>query len=333
MNEDTRSGPKDDADVAALLRAAGPRPVPGPAARAAVQAAVEAQWRAAVAARRRRPRYTAWAAAAGIAVAAVAVWVARPALDSRHETVAFVARSVGDVELDRGDGRWTPLAAADSIASGARLRTSSGGRAALSLSNGLELRLDGRSLVALDDAKRATLTQGAVYVDSGHAPAGGTADFVLGTPAGSVRHLGTQYEARLLDGGLQVGIREGRVRVSVAAGDVIGDAGERLTVAGSRIERARLAPNAADWNWTSEVTPPFSIEGRSVEAFLVWAARETGRTIVYASPDAARQARTVTLSGSVEGLTPDAAVTAVLSTTSLRPEIGGEHIRVHAANR
>ena len=333
MNEDTRSSPKDDADVAALLRAAGPRPVPGPAARAAVQAAVEAQWRAAVAARRRRPRYTAWAAAAGIAVAAVAVWVARPALDSRHETVAFVARSVGDVELDRGDGRWTPLAAADSIASGARLRTSSGGRAALSLSNGLELRLDGRSLVALDDAKRATLTQGAVYVDSGNAPAGGTADFVLGTPAGSVRHLGTQYEARLLDGGLQVGIREGRVRVSVAAGDVIGDAGERLTVAGSRIERARLAPNAADWNWTSEVTPPFSIEGRSVEAFLVWAARETGRTIVYASPDAARQARTVTLSGSVEGLTPDAAVTAVLSTTSLRPEIGGEHIRVHAANR
>jgi len=333
MNEDTRSSPKDDADVAALLRAAGPRPVPDPAARAAVQAAVEAQWRAAVAARRRRPRYTAWAAAAGIAVAAVAVWVARPALDSRHETVAFVARSVGDVELDRGDGRWTPLAAADSIASGARLRTSSGGRAALSLSNGLELRLDGRSLVALDDAKRATLTQGAVYVDSGNAPAGGTADFVLGTPAGSVRHLGTQYEARLLDGGLQVGIREGRVRVSVAAGDVIGDAGERLTVAGSRIERARLAPNAADWNWTSEVTPPFSIEGRSVEAFLVWAARETGRTIVYATPDAARQARTVTLSGSVEGLAPDAAVTAVLSTTSLRPEIGGEHIRVHAANR
>jgi len=333
MNEDTRSSPKDDADVAALLRAAGPRPVPGPAARAAVQAAVEAQWRAAVAARRRRPRYTAWAAAAGIAVAAVAVWVARPALDARHETVAFVARSVGDVELDRGDGRWTTLAATDSIASGARLRTSSGGRAALSLSNGLELRLDGRSLVALDDAKRATLTQGAVYVDSGNAPAGGTADFVLGTPAGSVRHLGTQYEARLLDGGLQVGIREGRVRVSVAAGDVIGDAGERLTVAGNRIERARLAPNAADWNWTSEVTPPFSIEGRSVEAFLVWAARETGRTIVYATPDAARQARTVTLSGSVEGLAPDAAVTAVLSTTSLRPEIGGEHIRVHAANR
>jgi hypothetical protein len=39
----------------------------------------------------------------------------------------------------------------------------------------------------------------------------------------------------------------------------------------------------------------------------------------------------VTLSGTVEGLTPDEAVMAVLSTTSLRPEIGAEHIRLQAA--
>jgi len=97
--------------------------------------------------------------------------------------------------------------------------------------------------------------------------------------------------------------------------------------------RAPLAPTAADWSWVADVTPPFSIEGRSVEDFLVWAARETGRTIVYTSSDAARQARSVTLSGTVEGLTPDEAVQAVLSTTSLQPQLGAEHIRVEASQR
>jgi len=330
MNDETRSNSMDEADVAALLLAAGARPAPSGEAMAAVRAAVEAEWRAAVAARRRRPRYTAWAAAAGVAVAAVSVWLARPALEPAHVTVASVTRVVGDVQQNRGDDRWTPLAAADSIESGAQLRTSSGARAALSLPSGVELRLDGGTLVALDDAKRATLSQGAVYVDSGGAQDGASAAFVLDTPAGSVQHLGTQYEARFQNGDLRVGVREGRVRVSGAHGEAVGDAGERLTVAGGRVERSRLAPTATDWDWVANVTPPFSIEGRSVEAFLIWAARETGRTIVYASPDAARQARTVTLSGSVEGLTPEAAVTAVLSTTSLRPEIGEEHIRVRA---
>ncbi len=75
----------------------------------------------------------------------------------------------------------------------------------------------------------------------------------------------------------------------------------------------------AEWNWLATITPPFTLEGRSVEDFLEWAARETGRSVVFASPDAAERARAVTLSGTVEGLTPDEAVAAVLSTTSLRP--------------
>jgi hypothetical protein len=54
---------------------------------------------------------------------------------------------------------------------------------------------------------------------------------------------------------------------------------------------------------------------------------------VYASPEAARQARGVVLSGTVEGLTPDDAVVAVLSTTSLRPIVEAEHIRIDTTAR
>ena len=73
-----------------------------------------------------------------------------------------------------------------------------------------------------------------------------------------------------------------------------------------------------------------AIEGRSVDDFVKWAARETGRSVSYASAGAERSARDIVLKGSVAGLTPEAAVTAVLSTTSLQPSIDGGQIRIGA---
>ena len=333
MNDESRWVETDDADIAALLAAAGPRARPSPEAMAEVRASVEAEWRATLASRQRRRHVTAWAAAAGVAVAAIAVWVVRPLVQPGHETVAALARVVGDVQQNRGNGRWTPLAAADSLESGVQLRTGTGGRAAIRLRDGLELRIDSRTLIALDDAQHATLSMGAVYVDSGAMPGAPAPDFALETAAGTVRHLGTQYEARLAGGSLHVGVREGRVQIGTPGGDVVADAGEQLTLDNGQVVRSRLAPTATAWDWVATVTPPFSIEGRSVDAFLAWAGRETGRTVVYATPEAARLARGVLLSGTVEGLTPDDAVVAVLSTTSLRPIVEAEHIRIDTTAR
>lgn len=332
MNESSRPDAQDEVDVAALLLAVGARPAASAQAAAEVRAAVQAEWHATLAARRRR-RFLGWATAAGVAVAALGISLVRPLLQAEPQVVASLSRVVGTVEQSRGDGRWVPLRADGAVESGTKLRTARDGRAALLLGTGVELRLDERTVVAFEDPSHARLAQGAVYVDSGSAPGAASPAFELDTPVGRVAHLGTQYEARILDGGVRIGVREGRVRVSRPSGDVVGDVGESLTVRGDEVVRADLAPTAADWHWVAEVTPPFSIEGRSVEEFLVWAARQTGRTIVYASPDAARQARSVTLSGTVEGLAPDEAVRAVLATTSLAPEIGAERIRVEATPR
>ena len=89
---------------------------------------------------------------------------------------------------------------------------------------------------------------------------------------------------------------------------MLGGAGELLTISDGGTTRSRLAPSASQWKWVNEVTPPFSIEGRSVDDFLTWAGRETGRTVVYSSAAAESQARSVTLRGTVEGLAPDLAV-------------------------
>ena len=331
MNERSRNDGRDDTDLVALLATVGPRGKAAPEAMASVRAAVEAEWRATVSARRRRRQFTGWAAAAGVTMAAVAVWIAQPSLAPGDAVVASVTRVVGDVQLDDGDGRWAPLASAATLEAGTRVRTVNGGRVALRLTDGVELRLDSGTLLAFEDAAHASLSQGAVYVDSRAEASTPSPDFELATPAGAVRHLGTQYEARLAGGGLRVAIREGRVQVGTPSGAVQGAAGEQILVAAGRVDRTSLAPNAAEWNWLATITPPFTLEGRSVEDFLEWAARETGRTVDFASPEAAERARSVTLSGTVEGLSPDEAVAAVLSTTSLRPAVEADRIRIEQA--
>lgn len=326
----------DEATVAALLRATGPRPMPSREAMAAAREAVEAEWRSVTTPRareRRTPRrYANWAAAAAsIAVAAVTVWAVRSNVDAPAATVASLVRIEGEVQQDGGDGRWVSLAAHDAIREGAQLRTAAAGRAAIVLSSGVELRLDHATHVAFEDAGHATLVEGAVYVDSGATPGSAARDLVLDTRVGHVRHLGTQYLVRLNDSTLQVAVREGRVALESPTATALAGPDEQLTLADGQVSRAPLPGTAPDWQWIAEVTPPFSLEGRTVEEFLLWAARETGRTIVYATPEAGQQARSVTLNGSVEGLAPDAAIQAVLSTTSLTPVIGTERIRIEAA--
>jgi ferric-dicitrate binding protein FerR (iron transport regulator) len=329
MSEDQQSYDRDEAALARLVAAVGPRQQPSAAATTDARAAVEAEWRRTLDARQQRRRFPAWAMAAGFAVAAVGAWLARPLYLPEAATVATLTRVVGDVQASSGDGRWQRLASGTSVKSGDVLRTGSDGRAAIELSSGVQLRLDTGTQLALNDFDEAALARGAVYVDSGAGTGAPAAQFVLDTSAGDVRHLGTQYEARLDGSMLQVGVREGRVEVSGVHGALVAEAGELLSVSGTgEVTRGALAPNASAWDWVNGITPPFSIEGRTVDEFLTWTGRETGRTVEYASPELARQARSVTLNGTVEGLSPEGALAAVLATTSLEPALAGDRIRI-----
>lgn len=332
MNDERTPGEVDEADIARLLAKTGPRTQPSAAATAEVRSAVEAEWRRQVEARAARRRYTGWAVAAGVAVAAVGAWLASPLYRPEPTAVATVARVVGDVGIETGGGQWVPLSAGSVVESGTVLRTGAGGRAAVDLESGVQLRLDVGTELALNDVDEATLSRGAVYVDSGVA-AGGDARFILETPAGDVRHLGTQYSAAFDDGALRVGVREGRVEISGQRASVVAAAGESVLIDDGRVTRSALARNAPEWDWVANVIPPFEIEGRTVHEFLVWASRETGHDVAYASPEVESVANRVTLSGTVEGLPPQQAVEAVLATTSLAARVADGRIEVASANR
>jgi len=332
MKDTERFVTGEDEELAALLRAAGTRARPAAAAAAAVRAAVEREWRDAIAARRRRRTFTAWAAAASVAVAALALWTARPLYLAAGDPLAALARVEGQVEYrDNANASWTSVTSSLNLKSGDRLRTGNAGRVALTLTNGLDVRLDSGTELAFVDSGHVALERGAIYVDSGAEAGAGSRALEIATPLGDVRHLGTQYQARLDDSVLRVAVREGRVSVGAGGVTTVAAAGEQILVAENTVRRSALPARSAQWTWINAVTPPFAIEGKSVADFLSWAARETGRSIDYASPEVARQAHGIVLRGSVAGLTPDQAVGAVLSTTPLRPEILGERIRIEGS--
>jgi ferric-dicitrate binding protein FerR (iron transport regulator) len=199
--------------------------------------------------------------------------------------------------------------------------------------DGLEVRLDAATQLAFNNDEHASLATGSVYVDAG-APGSGSDAFVIGTPYGDVRHLGTQYVAAVKDDMLQVDVREGSVAIDKGQTPVVARAGESVTVArDGAVSRSQLNVYGESWHWAESVAPEFAIEGRSLDEFLTWAGRETGRKIVYTSAAAAREAETTQLKGSVAGLAPEAAVIAVFaSEPGLRQQIAGGQIRVERAN-
>jgi ferric-dicitrate binding protein FerR (iron transport regulator) len=331
-------GMSNEADLAALLRAVGARPQPPADAEAAVRAAVAAEWRATVArqAPARRRIVQPWMAlAASVAAVAIAVGVAVPRWHGSGDPVATVARITGTAEVRHERSTdWQPLAAGAQVAASDEIRTTSSGRIALRRVDGLQLRLDAATQVAFTGDARASLVDGQVYVDAGHGDSGSTA-FVIGTPQGDVRHVGTQYSAALVDGGVQVAVREGIVSIQRDGSPLTARAGEALTLLGNgAVTRSSVPSYGETWRWAEALAPGFAIEGRSLDEFLTWAARETGRKLVYTSADAAREAELTQLKGSIAGLAPEAAVAAVLAAEpGLQHRIAGGQIRVERVDR
>ena len=108
-------------------------------------------------------------------------------------------------------GRSAPVAWATYLRPGTGI-TTHGGRAAIVLANGVELRLDSDTAITVDTERSMSLTRGAVYLDSSNrtGPPEAVAIVARGTV---IRDIGTRYEVRLSDQELRVRVRDGRVEV------------------------------------------------------------------------------------------------------------------------
>jgi len=338
MNEQSTTGGNDRRDeetLERLLRLAGPRPVIPAQVESRVYARVHQEWSAAtqkpdgakvyarvhkVWQRESAPNRARWfmpAALAATVLIALAVLMPPQGPLPAPATVAKVVKIVG--------GSGNGVSTGQDIVAGEMLQTSAQEGVSLLLASGASVRIDENTSVVFDARDRIALERGRIYADTG--------DFVyrnnrliVDTPHGVVTDIGTQFAVQAADESLDVAVREGRVDVHDGNEEVTAVAGERLLLRNGTTDVEALAPHDAWWDWTAALAPTFEIEGKSLLEFLRWAARETGRDLVFSDNELRMSAMRTDLHGSVADLEPLDAVVSVLSTTRFRYRIESDTI-------
>ena len=322
----------DDGDAAVRDLLRQPRPAAVDAARAArVRPAVHAAWKDAAAGTRNWKRAVALAAAAVLVLATGLTLVnlrerGVPLAGTPIASALFVTSEV----VFQHDGQARAGRVGEGLMPGTRI-TTRGGRAAIVLPNGVELRLDANTDVTLDTEGRMSLARGALYLDSS-ARKGPPDTVAIVAGQTVIRNIGTRYEVRVSDQELRVRVRDGRVEVSSAFGTREADRGGELSVTPSGILSSRTSTSGADWDWIVRATRPPQLEGRPLPEFLAWAEREGGRAIRFADPALERANAATIVYGAIETLTVEEALDVVLPSCGLARRMDGDVITVVAAD-
>jgi ferric-dicitrate binding protein FerR (iron transport regulator) len=310
-----------------------PRPDTVDAARAArVRRAVHAAWKDAADGTRYWKRGFAIAAAAVLvsAIALTLVYFLRErGAPQAAASLASTLYMTSEVVFEH-DGQARAGRVGEELRPGTRI-TTHGGRAAIVLTNGVELRLDSNTEITLDTERSMSLAGGALYLDSSNRT--GAPEPVEIVARGTViRDIGTRYEVRLSDQELRVRVRDGRVEVSSAFGMREAASGGQLSVTPSAILVSEAPTSGADWDWIVRATRPPQLEGRPLPEFLEWAEREGGRPIRFADPALERASAATIVYGAIERLTVEEALDVVLPSCGLARRTDGDVITIVAAD-
>jgi hypothetical protein len=327
VTDTSRTRNEADADLALLLQLSGRRSNPPADRLARLRIAAQAELHATISRRSRRLWLT-WAPASAAAVVLVAAWSVRDAAPVRSVDAAPVrlVSMVGEVRAS--DARGTPprvLTLGDRLPLGTTVETGPTSRAALVLAGGDSIRLDHSTRVVVQAPAMLLLQGGALYADaSGDDGAKASADsgLEIRTPYGVVSDIGTRFELRLEAVGLRIRVREGEVALADRGSRLVVGRGEGLMVSrGRQAVRFTVPLYGETWSWTLEVVSPFALEGRLLVDFVAWASREQGWQWRFADQRANRHGQRITLHGSVEGLTPEQALSVVLPTAAMTHEV------------
>jgi len=291
-----------DSTIERLIKLAGERDMPSPEGTERARQAAHESWTRMVKAREATPRRSrfklpGFALAAGVAAVGVLLWTQKP-MTAPPELVAHVATLQGDARLEEGSAE-TAARVSLPIHAGAKLSTGDG-RIALTFGDSLSLRVDRHTRLRLDGREQITLLSGALYVDSGGINA--VPALRIETPAGAVRHVGTQYQVRVAGDVTFVRVREGRVLLNGESGattDIA--AGDELQVSGAELRWRRGLPSfGEDWEWPAGIAPALQIENRPLGEFITWVAREHGWQVRFVDDALQSRAAEIRLHGSLD---------------------------------
>lgn len=211
---------------------------------------------------------------------------------------------------------------------GETITTGQQGGMSITLANAESLRVDAMTSLSIVAGNEFRLHRGRVYADTG--------DFmfrdkglIIETDFGSVTDVGTQFSVHAQDDSLDVAVREGRVDIMDDTREIVAVAGERLILEpGHGATVLTLESHDDYWSWTTDLTPSYDLENRSLLDFLRWVARETGRELVFEDNELRMAATRTDLHGSVQDFAPVEAVAAVMSTTSFKYRLENDKILI-----
>ncbi len=306
---------REDSSIEQLLKLAGTRDMPSQSATERARAAAEAAWQRGL----RQPAHPLRGRRLWIplALAASSVLIAVLVLDRPAPRAAQVVASVVAVDAD-------PVLRVGAAGHEGTTVSTGDGRAAFLLGDSLSLRVDRGTRIEFVSEDRVRLAKGSVYVDSGGLNA--VSRLRIETPAGEVRHLGTQFLVSVEGAATRIRVREGRVelaRPGLPAQDIA--AGDGLNVEGGRMQLLQgLASHGGDWEWATATAPAFDIENRPLSEFLAWVSREHGWQLAYRDEEIRVRAQDIRLHGTVSGLEVQAMLEriALITGVSLRVEAG-----------
>lgn len=297
--------PDSESSIERLIKLAGERDMPTREGMERARLAAHESWsrglaeRAPVSRRAWRKPAMGFAIAAAITAFAVFLWPQRP-VPTAPALVAHIATLTGSAVLHEGRAEAIARIALP-LHAGSLLATTEG-RVSVAFGDSLSLRIDSHTRLRFDSREQVTLLSGALYVDSGGINAVPALRIV--TPAGVVRHVGTQFQVHVAGNTTRVRVREGRVLLTRATGtptDIA--AGDELRVAGNAMQWQRgLLSFGPDWEWSAGIAPALEIENRPLAEFITWVAREHGWQIQYRDETLQHRTLEIRLHGSLDPL-------------------------------
>lgn len=328
MNTEDPSPDSQPDKLAQLLAQAGPRHAPPPRIEAEVRAAVHAEWQHLIQTRKARQRRYGLAAAGVLFAVLGGSWLART-LDQPAPGNPAAAAMIAVITYSQGGALLNGTVANEQrlIHDGDTLHTGAGG-VRIRLNNGISMRVAADSSLRWTDIHHAQLSEGRLYVDS-HANA---AALAITTAQGVVTHLGTRYFIAAEPQTLRVAVRNGRVAIHAVDTQLSVTAMEQLQLDADRqIVRRQLGPDDARWQWAAALAEPFTLENRSVSAYLQWVADETGYELHYASSALKTAADHTILHGQQATPGPLQSLQTVLGTTDFRASTAGRQLHISPA--
>jgi hypothetical protein len=157
------------------------------------------------------------------------------------------------------------------------------------LANGEQsrLQLDEQTKMTVDSDGNFALEVGRVYVDN-EAP---EKQILIETRFGQVRNIGTQFSVNVSESELIIAVREGSVDVDPANGsDFLVEASGRGSgnvirlSAGQQATYSYRSHHDESWGWTRTSTPAYPEGVSTLKEVVDWAARQTGRQVVFVEP-------------------------------------------------